>query len=189
MSRTLVPRLRTSLWLAALTAAAATLVEAEECRAQTISALAWAGLTEDLKPNPFSDVGTERNSGITIGATILFTSAARRRKGVSASWTRFDDDLDLRHLDVLGVLGLTRGTLLYLDLVGGISWARFNSLRVGIDQETSLDLLLGPVLGVSLPLVEAAALDLSVVSQFRWSPDRTDYLRVGARVGLGVVAP
>ena len=66
----------------------AVLGSAYEVRGQEHSIGVWAGVTQDLKPNPFSGT-VEQNSAVTIGAIVLFGSRTRRPMGISASWSRF----------------------------------------------------------------------------------------------------
>ena len=147
----------------------------------------WLGGTLDVKPSfPYGfgeGGGAESNSAITLGGTVLFGSPAGTPKGFLLSWSRFSDDAfnDLRHVDVLGVLRWVRAGPAYVDLQAGLSRA---SWQFAGQKETSVDWLLGPVVGLNIPFGDRNALDLAGVTQFRWSPDGNDYLRLGARVGL-----
>jgi len=162
------------------------LAPAEGALAQTHSVEAWGGLTEDLKPNPFSGM-TARNSASTFGANILFGRESARTWGASASWSRFSPEL--HHIDLLAVLRLVRSGRIYVDVHGGLSRASWSFPTGQASQdETSIDWLLGPVVGLVLPLGDRIALDLAGVTQFRWSPEYNDYLRLGARVGLAVMS-
>jgi hypothetical protein len=152
--------------------------------AQHLSVTPWIGPTEDLKPNPFAGT-TERNSGWTVGANALWRRASGRTLGASVGWSRFSDTL--HHLDLLAVLRLAETSLVVVDLHGGISRAMWDHSALGGPSDgTSLDFLVGPVLGVLIPLSNRITLHPAGLAQFRWSPDYNDYLRLGARLGLAV---
>jgi hypothetical protein len=158
------------------------LVVAENTEAQVRSVEAWAGLTEDLKPNPFADT-TERNSGTTLGATLLLGAPTGRVWGATASWSRFSDEL--HHVDLLVDFRWLASERLHLDLEGGLSVAHWSGTAFpGQADRTSIDGLIGPLVGVVVPLGERLAIGVAGVAQFRWSPDYNDYLRLGARLGL-----
>jgi hypothetical protein len=73
----------------------------------------------------------------------------------------------------------------FLDIQGGLSRESltFTTLQGPIER-TSIDWLFGPVAGAAIPLNDRLAIELAGVTQFRWSPQNNDYLRLGARLGF-----